>query len=71
MQGDDEEIIDESRKNQVVNDSPILFNQNIKELQKYYIWIYIMFQFDVNSLNYKLISWNKSTYFFGLLYLLF
>ena len=24
-------------KNQVVNDSPILFNQNIKELQKYYI----------------------------------
>ena len=43
MQGDDEEIIDESRKNQVVNDLPILFNQNIKELQKYYIWIYIMF----------------------------
>jgi hypothetical protein len=37
MQGDDEEIIDESRKNQVVNDSSILFNQNIKELQKYYI----------------------------------
>ena len=43
MQGDDKEIIDESRKNQVVNDSPILFNQNIKELQKYYILIYVMF----------------------------
>ena len=71
MQGDDEEIIDESRKNQVVNDSPILFNQNIKELQKYYIWIYIMFQFDVNSSNYKLILRNKSTYFFGLLYCVF
>ena len=43
MQRDDEDIIDESRKKLVVNDSPILFNQNIKELQKYYIWIYIMF----------------------------
>lgn len=43
MQGDDEEIIDESSKKQVVNDSPFLFNQNIKELQKYYIWIYIVF----------------------------
>jgi len=37
MQGDDKEIIDESRKKLVVNDSPFLFNQNIKELQKYYI----------------------------------
>ena len=71
MQGDDEDIIDESSKKQVVNDSPILFNQNIKELQKYYIWIYIMFQFDVNSLNYKLILRNKSTYFFGLLHCVF
>ena len=43
MQRDDEDIIDASRKKLVVNDSPILFNQNIKELQKYYIWIYIMF----------------------------
>ena len=43
MQGDDEDIIDESNKKQVVNDSPILCNQNIKELQKDYIWIYIMF----------------------------
>ena len=43
MQGDDEDIIDESSKKQVVNDSPTLFNQNIKELQKYYIWIYIVF----------------------------
>ena len=43
MQGDDEDIIDESSKKLVVNDSPFLFNQNIKELQKYYIWIYIMF----------------------------
>ena len=37
IQGDDEDIIDESSKKQVDNDSPILFNQNIKELQKYYI----------------------------------
>ena len=43
MQGDDKDIIDESSKKQVVNDSPILFNQTIKELQKYYIWIYAMF----------------------------
>ena len=43
MQGDDEDIINESSKKQVVNDLPFLFNPNIKELQKYYIWIYIMF----------------------------
>ena len=37
IQGDDEDIIDESSKKQVVNDLPILFNKKTKELQKYYI----------------------------------